>query len=211
MNIDTVAYSLKNRLPALFAALQRWTDGLTSLRHSSARDEALARAAIDGTVDGAHARIRPLTSADAVALHRFLAGMPQSHLRFFRPHDFSPTGIERTIGSETHCCYGLFLAHGLSGYALIKLFPTIRAYCGLIVAPGLVGRGLGKFLWRYLIWQCALMEVVPCATVHVDNTSSWRSLRSIKPGTVQSPLAGDYLRLVIPVSERDRVCPEMSL
>ena len=211
MNIDTVAYSLKHRLPALFAALQRSTDGLTSLRHRSARDEALSRAVIDGTVDGAQARIRPLTTADAGALHRFLAGMPQSHLRFFRPHDFSQTGIERTIGSKTHCCYGLFLSHRLSGYALIKLFPTIHAYCGLIVSPGSVGHGLGKFLWRYLIWQCVLMDVVPCATVQAENTSSWRSLRSIKPGIVQSPLAGDYVRLVIPVSESDRVCPELSL
>ena len=211
MNIDSIAYSVKTHLPSLFDAIERATDGITVLRHKRARGEALARAAINGTFGGSHAGIRPLETADAEDLYRFLSEMPLSHLRFFHPHDFSQTGIERTIDSESHCCYGLFLSHRLSGYALIKLFPTIHAYCGRIVSPGSVGRGLGKFLWRYLIWQCVLMDVIPCATVHIDNESSLRSLKAVKPETERSPLAGGNLRLVIPVSGSDRARPELNL
>ena len=211
MNIDSIAYSVKTRLPGLFDATERATDRITVLRHKRARGEALARAVIDGRFDGSHACIRPLETADAVALHRFLSQMPPGHLKFFRPHDFSLPGIERSIASQTRCSYGLFLSHELSGYALIKLFPTVRAYCGLIVSPGSAGRGLGKFLWRYLIWQCVLMGLVPCATVHVDNESSLRSLRAVRPETERTPLAGGHLRLVIPVSESDQACPELNL
>ena len=211
MNIDSFAYSLKYRSPLLFDALQRGTIWVTVLRHSAARRRALDRAPVQGTIGGVPAQVRPLWPTDAGELYRFLDRIPDEYLHYFRPHDFSPGGICRTIRSYAHCCYGLFVNEVLSGYALIKLFPTGRAYCGLLRSPGIGRRGVGRFLWRYLIWQCALMEVTPCATVHEENLASLGSLHSIKPATRQSSLAGNHLRLVIPVTDADRLPPELQL
>ena len=211
MSIDKIAYTLRTKAPVLFSAIELLSRSITHLRHGRARLRTITKATIHGTVGSAPMTIRQLGPPDTEALHQFLSSMPEEHTRYFRPHDFSHDGVTKVLSSGTYCCYGISDQDHLIAYCLIKLFPTANAYCGLAVSNDMVGIGLGKFLWRYLIWQCVLMGVNPCATAHVDNLASLGSLKSIKPDTQQSPLPNDYLQLTIPTDEDDAVTPVLNL
>ncbi len=211
MSIDTVAYAIKTRLPWAFSLIELLFRYATVLRHTGSRRLALSRSAVQGAIRGCAATIRPLVLDDAHLLCTFLSEQPDEYMRFFHPHDFSLSGVLSILRSKVHCCYGLFVEERIKAYSLIKLFPTRNAYCGLIVSSDSTGLGLGKFLWRFLIWQCAEMNITPCATVHVSNLASLRSLIAVHPAIRQYPLPNDYQRIVIPVNENDKTPPELDI
>jgi hypothetical protein len=187
MSLDSVAYMLKHRLPAVFAWIDSAARLVTLFRHSRRRRAALLQSRVKGVVSGTTAEIQSSTVAQADRLHQFLNGMPEDHLEFFHPHEFSPTGVRSILRSEAVCCYELLVEEKTKAYCLVKLFPTQNAYCGLVVSPDMARRGLGKFLWRYMIWQCVLMGVTPCATIHERNMASLESLRSVCPSLDSHP------------------------
>ena len=211
MSIDRIAYIVRSKVPWLFNVVERLATVITALRHSRRRRAALRVGCLSGTVQGRAADIRPLVVADTGLSFRFFEAVPLKHLTHFRPHEFSRNGMRRILKSRNVCCYGLFVDERMAGYCLLRLFPIKRAYCGLLLCPEFTGLGLGKLLWRYLIWQAVLMGVNPNATVHVDNVASICSLRAVKPNIEIDPLTAGYVRVLIPTTPKDRTAPELNL
>lgn len=200
MIVDTLIYRIKHYLPPVYDVLYFAARGLAAARHFRGRTRAYRQGEVRGTVAGKTTVIRPLNVGDVDMLHGFISGLPNSHFRFFRPHGFSETALKNTVRSSAFACYGVFREGAIIGYCLIKLFPTRNAYVGLIVAPDFVGIKLGKYLWRYLIWQSMLMGVKAHATVHTNNIASLGSLRSVQSDIRTSSLPGDYQRITISTS-----------
>ena len=209
--IDRFIYTIKHRTPSVFAFINSSAAWLTRLRHAHRREKVRSRSDITGTIRGQVARVRCLEVDDAEILFGFLHKIPEERFRFFKPHDFSREGVLRVLHSRNLLCSGVFIDHKIVAYALIKLFPTRSAYLGLIASADFSGFGLGKYIWRYLIWQSAIMKIRPCATIHVENLASLGSLRSVRPGIVSYQLPGNYLRIDIPVVLSDLHRPELEL
>lgn len=211
MPIDSIAYTIRSKSPTLFNLIETALSGLTRLRYSRRRKRAIAAAEVSGSVRGRFGTIRSLVDKDLTTLHAFLSGIPAQYFSYFHPHSFSMDGLHKVLSSTRISCYGLFVDADLVAYCLIKLFPTRQAYCGLIVHPEYAGWGIGKFLWRYLIWQSYLLGALPAATVHMDNVASLRSLQAVEPQTGTHKLRNGYLRLTIPIRTENRERPELRL
>jgi len=211
ISLDSLVYRIKRRYPRVFAGLAAVSKTVTVLRHGRARRNAISNGEIKGTVRGAPASICPLQVTHVDALSQFFSSLPDSHVEYFRPHGFGELALRKTLTSSVYACYGVFREEEIIAYCLIKLFPTKNAYGGRIVSPRFTGIGLGKYLWRYLIWQCNQIGVEPHSTIHADNLASLGSLRSVQPNIVLSPLPGGYHRIEIPISDIAAVPPELNL
>jgi len=209
LSIDALAYRLKQNMPWAFQCIEYASTAITVMRHSRRRAAALGTGTIHGTIGGSVASIRPLSVEDLGVVSHFFSVLSEDHLRFFHPHSFAELELQNVLNSKTRCCYGLYKEDQLVGYCIIKLFPTKNAYCGRVLAPSILGRGLGKFLWQYLIWQAALMGVTPNATVNRNNLPSIHSLKSIRPDVRYFSIQNDELRVVIPSSPYDQLLPEL--
>lgn len=204
MRLDAVAYALKTRHPAIFSVLD-WTSGvLTILRHGLPARRATMEGRLSLIVSGQERLIHALRPADVDALSQFFAVQHAESFTFFRPHGFNSRDLMRVVKSQTTLAYGLSLGGAIKGYGLIKLFPTRNAYCGLFLDSSLRGQGFGKFLWKYLIWQCELIGVTACATIHPDNMSSVASLRAVQPAIRLYDLPNGYKRVEIPANGLNR-------
>lgn len=211
MTVDSMVYRIKNRFPALFRLMYSCARPMAAVRHGSRRRAAMAAALLEGTVGGRRSAMRPLGVRDLDGLHAFLAGMPADHLHYFHPHGFSIRALRRVLRSAAFSCYGLFVEGELQAYGILKLLPTRRGYVGRLVSPSAAGRGIGKFLSRYLSWQAYLTGVIPSATVHRDNTVSLASQRSIRIVQIHEELPGGYRRVTYPVMDGDKLAPELNL
>lgn len=211
MTVDSMVYRIKHHVPALFRLMYLFARPVAIMRHGRCRKTAVAAALLEGSVGGRHSVMRPLGVRDLDDLYAFLAGMPADHLYYFHPHDFSVPALRRVLRSAAFCCYGLYVEGKLHAYGILKLLPSRRGYFGGLVSPEAAGRGIGKFLWRYLWWQAYLIRVIPAATVHRDNTASLASQRSIRIVQMHEELPGGYRRVTYPVMESDKHAPELNL
>jgi len=211
MSLDSIAYRFKQRHPGVYAGLVTVAGSITALRHGRARNNAVSRGTIKGIVRDAPAVIRPLVVDDLDALSRFFTSLPDSHFKYFRPHGFSSSALRKVLKSPAYICYGVFRDGEIIAYCLIKLFPTKHAYGGRIASPRFTGIGLGKYMWRYLIWQCTQLGVKPNSTIHNDNLASLGSLRAVQPNIALSPLPGGYQRIEIPIWNIAVDPPELNL
>lgn len=211
MSIDSIAYRIKHTFPAAFKVLYGVARGVAEVCHRRGRQTALELSTIRGTIDGENSVIRPFGSNDVDAVYTFFTDLPVQHLQHFQPHGMDRQSISRVLSSRAYCCYGLYVSNSLAAYCLIKLTPNRNAYVGLLVAPSMTGKGIGKFLWRYLIWQSLQMGLQPCATIHEHNLSSLHSLRSVEDNLLQTSLPGNYLRITISPDNRHAQSPELML
>jgi uncharacterized protein (DUF3820 family) len=196
--MEKLAYLIKQRFPALFRVIETLARAATVLWFGCSRDRALANARIEGTVGGRPAVIRPLGVADVAKLTGFLAAMPEEHLRFFHPHGFSASEVERILRSRAFMTYGLFVADEFVAYALLKLSPTGSAFIGRLVAPGHAAKGVGRFLSRYLYWQAAVACLRARSTISKKNAASLRSHQAVTQFRIVSELPNDYLLIEFP-------------
>ena len=169
---------------------------------------ALAIARINGTVGEQAAEIRPLDVGDVPGLTAFLAAMPEEHLQFFHPHGFEPHELERVVGSRAFMTYGLFVAGEFAAYALLKLSPTGSAFIGRLVAPDYAGKGVGRFLSRYLYWQAAVARLRARSTISRKNAASLRSHQAVAQFRVVTELPNNYLLIEFPPG--DLTPPELA-
>lgn len=193
--IDRVAYVVKGKLPCIYdgAALVGRAVTILLYHRTIARVSQLAR--VEGTVSGRHAVMRLLTPKDVGRLTEMIAAMPEEHLKFFRPHGLDPSSLLRVLSRRDVMTYGLLVGDEICAYAILKLFPTKRAYVGRLVSPAMAGLGIGKYLSRFLYWQACLLGFQPCSTIHRDNVASLRSHASVRPFVVAAELPEGY-RLV---------------
>ena len=206
--MEKLAYILKHRLPGFFRVVEAVARVGTGLRFRGRRNRALAKARINGTVGGQPAEIRPLDLEDVPRLTAFLAAMPEEHLQFFHPHGFEPRELEGVVGSRAFMTYGLFVSGELAAYALLKLSPTGSAFIGRLVAPGYAGKGVGRFLSRYLNWQAALARLRARSTISRKNAASLRSHQAVAQFRIVSELPNEYLLIEFPPG--DSTPPELA-
>lgn len=196
--MERVAYLIKHGFPGLFPAVATLARVVSCLRFGKRRARALLAARLTGTVDGVWAEIRPLHATDAGALSDFLAVMPADHLEFFRPHDFDLDAVAGMLRSRAFMTYGLFVDGTLNAYGLLKLAPTGSAFIGLVVAPRLHGRRLGRFLVHYLYWQASLAGFRARSTLSEHNVASVRAHKAVAEYRVVAALPNDYLMIEFP-------------
>ena len=196
--MERFAYLIKRWLPGLFRGIDGFARVVTGLRFKRRRARALAEARIAGTVNGMPAEIRPLDAGDATVLIDFFAAMSEEQLEFFRPHDFNARVVAGVLRSRAFMTYGLFVDGTLDAYGLLRLAPTGSAFIGLLVAPRLQGRGLGRFLVHYLHWQASLAGFRTRATISRHNVASVRAHKAVAEYRVVAALPNDYSMIEFP-------------
>ena len=210
-SLDLLTYKLKGAFPAVYRFVHSAANIATSIRHWRRKRAAFAVAELGGAVCGDSAVVAPLSPGDADEVSRWFSNMSKAHLEYFRPHGFSRRQLRRIFRSPAYCCYGVRVQDRITAYALIKLFPTRVCYLGLIVTSAYKGMGIGKFLWRYMLWQAAQMRLSPRATIHEDNIASMKSLKSIRSNVQLHPLLGGYIQVKVPHAPVDDIKPELIL
>ena len=205
--LDRLAYTVKRRLPGLFVFVERAARAVTVLRFGRRIASSLARARVDGAVGGKPAVVRALGPDDLPALDRLLGAMPEAHLEFFHPHGFDAKSLRLVLGSRAFMTYGLFIEDALMAYALLKVSPTGVAFAGSLVSFDHTGRGIGKFLSKYMYWQAALADFTPHATISRNNLASLRAYRADRESRVVAELANDYLLIEFSRTPGDETPP----
>lgn len=196
--MEQLAYRIKQRLPAVFRWIEAAARGVTVLRYGRRIRCVWAEAAVQGTVRGEAAVIRPLGLDDLDALHGFLAAQPEEHLRYFRPHGFDRSALRAVLASGAFLNYGLFVGERLAAYALLKVAPTGSAFIGLVVGPDHTGLGLGRFIVGYLYWQASKAGLRARSTISRDNPASLRSHEAVAKFEIVAELPNDYLLIEFP-------------
>lgn len=206
--ITKLAYRLKQKLPTFYSYVEQATATLFAIAKGRLLSHVRAKSNYVGNVDCEVLTVRILedTDSDVIALSTFLNELPNDHLRFFHPHGFSPTDVRRVLRRLDRICSGLFQDELLVAYTIIKLYPGNRAFLGLVVHPRYVGRGIGKFLWRFMYWQCSILRVEPFSTISRHNDASLRSQRAVASCAIVEDLDNDYqlVRGTIASSHRSR-------
>ena len=177
---------------------------VTVLRFSRRRAEALSEASIQGEVAGQRAVMRPLGLDDLDALQGFIEAMPESHMAYFHPHGFGRADLTAVLRSRSFMTYGLFLEDALAAYALLKLAPTGTAFRGRIVTYDYAGKGVGRFVSKYLSWQASLAGLRARATISRYNLASIKSIQAVADFTVVAELPNDYLMIEFSGMGRER-------
>ncbi len=209
--LDRVVYVIKQKIPFVYTLLEKVSSGLTSFLYRGGIQRAMDAGTLTGTVEGKKAVIRCLSVADMEPLTEMLERQPEDHLTYFHPHGFDRDTLCRVLRRRSVMTYGLFVDDRLCAYALLKLFPTRKAYLGRLVSPELAGKGLGKFLSRYLYWQAYLLGFQPCSTINKNNLASLKSHEAVRPFHVVSTLSNDFLLIRFELTESDTSAPLLDL
>jgi hypothetical protein len=210
-SLDRFAYVVKAKIPLVYDVIAVIGRVCTMLLYGRAISRAARRAGIEGTVLGHAAHMRLLMPEDLDALIAMIEKMPDEHLTFFHPHGLDRSSLANVIARQDIMTYGLFSEDMLHAYAILKLFPTKKAYIGRLVSPSATGFGVGRFLSRYLYWQAQLLGFQPCSTIHEDNVSSLRSHAAVRPYEVVAELLNGYRLVGFHTTTEDSIPPELCI
>ncbi len=191
--MEYFAYLLKNYIPWLFGIISKLGRLVTEIRYRREVAAAYCLASLNGTIINRMANIRPLETSDIEAMSDFLAGLEDTHLKFFHPHGFDVQSLREVIISPAFLTYGLFLEGELVAYALLKLTPVGSAFIGRLVSPELNDLGIGRYLALYLYWQAQEVGVTPLSTISKSNMASLRSHEAAGDFKVVKELPNDFL------------------
>jgi len=208
-HLDSFMYKLKHRFPLLYRFLEMLGAGFTVWKYRKKIIQVTRENRVVGKIQGLRAEIRMIGVNDSFQFLQMIAGIPKEHLKFFSPHGMDEHSIRRVLSRMDILTYGLFVEDQMKAYALLKLFPTGKAYIGRLVLPELTGLGIGKFLSRYLYWQAYLLKIQPCSTIHDDNIASLHSHQSVRPFCVVGRLPGNFNLIEFKISEEDKSSPEL--
>lgn len=207
--IERFAYLIKTRLPAVFPLIAYSGRLVTIFRFSRRRAKALAESNVSGQVFGQHGVMRQLTLEDLDSLKYFFSSMPDSRFYYFNPHGFENSDLIAVIRSRSFMVYGLFVEGVIVAYALLKLAPTGTAFIGRIVATDYAGKGVGRFLSKYLYWQASLAGLRSRSTISKNNLASLRSHQAVAEFSVIAELPNDYLLIEFQKVGRERPVLEL--
>ena len=211
MNLEKIAYILKNNFGGPFSIAQSVVGRLVYVRHKTRIKSALSQGHIAGNIKEQAAEIRPIVAEDSDELSSFLNGFDEDDLKYFRPHGFEPNQIRSVLATGSFMLYGLFIDGALGGYCLLKLYPGRKAYLGTILSESLRGCGLGKFMSSYLRWQASLIDFRLRATIAKDNVSSFGSHESLGAVSVVCELPNDYQLFEISLEGVEVPRPELKI
>lgn len=200
--MERIAYFIKYKLKFLFPIVEVIAFVVVFLRYSKKRRKALSKALISGTFSDDDCTIRALTGIDARAVSVFLQQSSKYHIKYFKPHKFDEPSVRKVLTSTSFMTYGLFLEDRLIAYALLRLAPNGAAYVGRMVNSDFSGRGIGKYLARYLYWQASCAGFRPRSTISKHNLASIKSHESVASFKVIAELPNDYLMLEFEVNSQ---------
>lgn len=209
--LDRTFYAIKARFPWLYDMAAWGGRQAVVLLFGRAIRQAQAQSAVDGTVRGKPATMRHLHPTDVGALAAMLEEIPEDHLRFFHPHGLGRSELDQVVRRPDIMTYGLFANGKICAYAILKLFPTRKAYIGRLVSPALAGLGIGRFLSRYLYWQSRLLGFQPCSTIHTENLASLKSHAAVRPYEVAADLPNGFKLIRFTTGSADDIPPELCI
>jgi hypothetical protein len=193
MSLDRIAYLVKKRFKKGYEVAEYFVGFLVFIRNKNRIRRAIQQGTITGTVQGNKAVLRPLRIEDATMLSKFFSEMPDEHLQFFRPHDFSASSLQSILKRPHYLTYGFFIAGNLAGYGILKLLPGRKTYRGRIVGLKYSGWGLGRFLSSYLSWQVSLLGFRARSTISRQNIKSLKTHEVEGAFDVIGELPNDYM------------------
>ena len=209
MNLEKVAYILKNKFGGLFLLAQSVLGRLVYIRYKKRINDSLGQACISGQIGEQAAVIRPIEAGDSQQLSLYLKSFGEEDLKFFRPHGFEPNQIRSVLATGAFMLYGLFIDEELGGYCLLKLYPGRKAYLGTILSESFRGCGLGKFMSLYLRWQASLINFRLRATIAKDNAASFRSHESLGAVSLVCDLPNNYQLFEISLEGAEVLQPKL--
>lgn len=198
--MDRIAYFIKYKLKFLYPIVELIALVVVFLRYSKKRRRALSKALVSGTFSDIDCTIRALTGSDARVVSMFLQQSSKSHMQYFKPHEFDELSVHKVLTLTSFMTYGLFLEDRLIAYALLRLAPNGTAYIGRVVNSEFSGRGIGKYLSRYLYWQANCAGFRPRSTISKHNLASIKSHESVTSYKVIAELPNDFLMLEFEVN-----------
>ena len=205
--MEYFAYLLKQRVPVLFAVIEKVSCYIVNVRFGRRIIAAERYSLVEGIINDKPAQMRALSLSDVADIKFFLDDLPSEWLKYFNPHSFEVDGLRVVFKKRAFLKYGLFIDGCIQGYALLKVAPTGSAFVGLLVHPELSGLGLGRFIVEYLYWQASLAGFRTRSTISKSNTASLCSHRAVSEYTVVADLPNDYVMIEFPFEARSK--PEL--
>ena len=206
---ERVGYLIRYRFPAIYRTLNTLAGWITANLYHRSISAALQQAYVEGKVKGEKSWVNVIGIEHVELLENLVKTIPQDYLTFFHPHGMDHQSLEQVLKNRAVLTYGIIRRGELIAYVLLKLFPGRKAYIGRLVRPEYAGIGLGKFLSRYLCWQCYLMDFRPYSTIHPDNVASLKSHAAVRPYTVVEVLHNGFYLIRFELTKEDEVPPKL--
>jgi hypothetical protein len=176
-------YQLNERNHWIFRIYDRGNELYAALFMRGVRRRASTLDAGVTVADGTAARIRFLAPADEEAFAKLLAALKA---RYLPPHPVDRNGAAHALRRRSYLPFGIFIADGLVGYLLLRLFFPWRAVTGIWTLPETHNLGLGQECLRQTGNFTRSEKLTDYATIPIDNVNSvrmangagWQTLRT---------------------------------
>ena len=132
---------------------------------------------------------------DINALIEFRNRQREDYLKYFDPHRFDRTTLERMLRNKAYVLMKVTQRDSkeIVGYFFLRCFFIGKAFHGLIVDEAFTNRGIGTRLWKIANEVCTDFGIRMYATVSKHNIPSLTSARNATNVDVKKNLKNDFL------------------
>ena len=189
---------LKMKMPFVWLWIETLNGWLTTLLYG--KKIAAATAEVLGRYDAEAYAYRCLSAADIAPLSRMLTAQPEGYMRFFHPHGFDESTLNRLLHNRSVLMLGAFKGEEMVGYYFIRFFANGQCFRGNFVDSLHQGKGIGGTMVRQMT------EIGLAAGFRVFATVSKRNLSSMA-----STKAYNVIRIIKELPDDDVLIEHLSI
>lgn len=136
---------------------------------------------------------RRLKLTDLDFLYDLIKNQNDDDLKYFQPHGFDKTSLERQLKNPALLMMGTFIDHRLGGYFFLRFFTNKKCFVGRLIDHNYRGRGIG-LLMNAIMYEIAWRLGFRCLSTISKKNSSVMKAHATNPNIViLKELANDYL------------------
>ncbi len=189
--IARVLLFIKHRMPWLWSLVDWLNARLYSLLHrkrmAAQRDRAFEEFRLEGF------EFKALADMDIEQLESLLERQGPERLRYFQPHDFDQSSLQRMLSSSSFLMFGVFHKNALVGYFFLRCFWNRKCFVGRLIDKPFERQGIGRVM-NQIMYHIAWRSGFRCmTTVSRNNRGIMRSHERNPHARVIGRLANDYL------------------
>lgn len=179
-----------------------WGNGLIfSLLYKPSMEKVLP--ALFKKMSGSTISFRSLNYLDAEALCDLIRSQEAPDLKYFKPHGFDLSSINRQFKNRSFLMMGSFDQEDLVGYFFLRFFANKRCFVGRIIDKKQRGKGIGNKMNK-IMYQTAWSMGFRCLSTMSKNNKAVMNAHSRNSAmVVLKELQNDYILVEFVNRSRD--------
>lgn len=136
-----------------------------------------------GTYAGEKYSYRFLAKSDLPALYEMFKHQDQEQFKFFKPHEFDLSTLNRLYKNPSFLMFGVFDQNNLAGYFFLRCFSNKKSFTGRIVDQKYQGQGISKRMGKILhkiAWDSNFRVFGTASRDNFKSINSYQSINNFK-------------------------------